>query len=50
MCRRFLADQADFSEENLRRAGIGRRFQNDEDRSVCIAEIAAYIRACQAEG
>ena len=50
MCRRFLADQADFSEENLRRAGIGRRFQNDEDRSICIAEIAAYIRSYQAEG
>ena len=50
MCRRFLADQADFSEENLRRAGIGRRFQNDENRSICIAEIAAYIRSYQAEG
>ena len=50
MCRRFLADQADFSEENLRGAGIGRRFQNDEDRSICIAEIAAYIRSYQAEG
>ena len=50
MCRRFLADQADFSEENLRRAGIGRRFQNDENRSICIAEIAEYIRSYQAEG
>ena len=30
MCRRFLADTEDFSEENLERAGIKRRFQNVE--------------------
>lgn len=28
MCRRFLADAKDFSEENLKEAGIGRRFLN----------------------
>ena len=47
MCRRFLADQKDFSEENLHKAGITRRFSNDSDRSECISEIAAYIRSIQ---
>lgn len=28
LCRRFLADSKDFSEENLRAAGIEKRFQN----------------------
>lgn len=42
MCRRFLADAADFSEENKRRAGIGRTFYNDRlDR--CLDEIIAYL-------
>lgn len=30
MCRRFLADTKDFSEENLKRAGIQERYENDE--------------------
>ena len=30
MCRRFLADAEDFSEEKLAQAGIGRRFANKE--------------------
>ena len=47
MCRRFLADQKDFSEENLHNAGITRRFSNDSDRSECIASIASYIRSIQ---
>ncbi len=34
MCRRFLADSADFSEENLEKAGIKKRFQNKNCRSV----------------
>ena len=43
MCRRFLADAEDFSEENLKRAGIDRMFYNDEvDR--CLEEIVAYLR------
>ena len=45
MCRRFLADQADFSEEKLEEAGIVRRFNNDEDRSICIGEVSDYIKA-----
>lgn len=45
LCRRFLADAADFSEEKLREAGIGRRFFNDMDRTLCMAEVAEYIRS-----
>jgi guanylate kinase len=42
MCRRFLADDEDFSEERLKAAGIARRFINDDlDRSV--REIREYI-------
>ena len=43
VCRRFLADQRDFSEENIKKAGIEKRFQNNEDRQVCMDEVAAYI-------
>ena len=32
MCRRFLADTKDFSEENLKRLGIGKRFYNQEKK------------------
>lgn len=42
MCRRFLADSKDFSEENIRDAGIGRRFQN-VDLEICLQEIKEYI-------
>ena len=42
MCRRFLADQADFTEEKIREAGITRRFVND-DLETCIRKIRDYI-------
>lgn len=42
MCRRFLADSEDFSEEKIREAGISRRFMND-DLESCLKEISAYI-------
>ncbi len=38
MKRRFLADNQDFSEENLRKAGIGKHYQNI-DLEGCIYEI-----------
>lgn len=47
MCRRFLADQRDFSTEKLREAGITKRFQNDEEREACIEQVAQYIREIQ---
>ena len=43
MCRRFLADQEDFSEEKIAAAGITRKFQN-VDLEECVEEIAEYIR------
>ncbi len=43
MCRRFLADTIDFSEVNLKRCGIDRRFQNVV-LEECIQEIMLYIQ------
>ncbi len=43
MCRRFLADQQDFSEENLSKAGITNRFNNNEDSAITSDNIAAFI-------
>lgn len=43
MCRRFLADDRDFSEENLKKAGITRTFENREKEQI-VADVAAYIR------
>lgn len=42
MCRRFLADAEDFSEEKLKEAGITRIFENDE-LERCVEEIKAYL-------
>lgn len=42
MCRRFLVDSEDFSEEKIQAAGIFRRFKND-DLENCLAEISSYI-------
>lgn len=42
MCRRFLADSADFSEERIAEAGIGVRFVNN-DLDQCLEEITNYI-------
>ena len=43
MCRRGLADEEDFSEENLERAGITKRFQNT-DLDQVTQEIASYMK------
>jgi len=43
LCRRFLADSADFSEENIQTAGIDKRFYNDELEN-CLQEISEYIK------
>lgn len=43
MCRRFLADSEDFSEERIAHAGITRRFVNDDLKS-CMEEIRSYLR------
>lgn len=44
MCRRFLADSADFSEEKIEEAGITRRFVNDNLRR-CMDDIRHYIES-----
>lgn len=43
MCRRFLADTQDFSEQNLQRLGITRRYVN-QDKQQCRKEIIEDIR------
>ena len=46
MCRRFLADAEDFSEEKLQQAGISKRFLNIELEN-CIKEIKNSIQKLQ---
>ena len=46
MCRRFIADSDDFSEENIEAAGITKRFEND-DFDQCLKEITNYINSFQ---
>ena len=43
LCRRYLADQEDFSEENLLRAGVVHRFENIETNRTA-AQIAEFIK------
>ena len=43
VCRRYLADEKDFSEENLQKAEITKRFLN-KDLDEVTQEIASYIR------
>lgn len=45
LCRRFLADCNDFSEEKLAAAGIVRRFSNNGDIEDCINEIISEMEA-----
>lgn len=42
LCRRFLADEADFSEEKLNQAGINKRYKNIVLKD-CLDEMAADI-------
>lgn len=43
MCRRFLADSKDFSEEKIAEAQVSKRFYNDS-LEKCLAEIVTYIQ------
>lgn len=43
MCRRFLADEQDFSPEKLKEAGIEKQFLNQELTDT-VTEITTYIR------
>ena len=43
MCRRFLADCEDFSEENIEKAGISKKYEN-MDFDKCLEEIREDIK------
>lgn len=43
MCRRFLADAEDFSDEKIRLAHINKRFYNI-DLDACFGEIVEYVQ------
>ena len=43
MCRRFLADSADFSKEKIKSAGIEDVFVND-DLEECIGKVKKYVK------
>ena len=45
LCRRYLADQEDFSEEKLEKNGIGIRFNNENIEVTC-KSILDYIGGC----
>jgi len=47
MCRRFVADSEDFSEDKLEAADLRRRFVND-DLNRCIEEISEFIKESRA--
>jgi guanylate kinase len=43
LCRRYLADEEDFKEDNLIRCGIKRRFLND-DLEMCLRDILDVVK------
>ena len=43
LCRRYLADAKDFSEENLEKAGVTSRFDN-HNLKKCLDEIIVFIK------
>ena len=47
VCRRYLADQKDYSEERLEWAGIRERFANNTELQDCFEKISDYIRSQQ---
>lgn len=49
LCRRYLADEKDFSEEKLKEAGIVRRYDNKDLRQCCDT-IAGDIRIEERRG
>lgn len=47
LCRRFLADSEDFSDEKLAAAGISRRFDNGGEFEDCLSEVVDFITSLQ---
>ncbi len=45
LCRRYLSDMQDFSEENLREAGISGEYRfNNQDLAYCTYKIKSFIQ------
>lgn len=44
LCRRYLADCADFSPERITEAGIERRFSNNGTLEACVEYVKHYVR------
>lgn len=44
ICRRYLADEEDFSEENLKKLNLSRRYSNI-DIHQCTAEVISHIKS-----
>ena len=44
MCRRFLADAKDFSEENINSMGIVKRYSNNGGLDECVGEIRKTLK------
>ncbi len=44
LCRRFIADCDDFSDERLKKAGINKSFSNNSTLEECISNIKSYIK------
>lgn len=45
LCRRFLADCEDFSEEKIQKADIKKRFFNNTTIEECLKEVEEYIQS-----
>ena len=45
LCRRFLADCDDFSEEKIQKADIKKRFFNNTTLEECLKEVEEYIQS-----
>ncbi len=43
LCRRFISDCEDFSDERLKNAGINKSFSNNSTLEECISNIKSYI-------
>ncbi len=49
LCRRFLADEKDFSNENLKKCGVSRSYVND-DLDRCVQSIKEMIKGYSNSG
>ena len=45
LCRRFLADSEDFSEEKIKQAGIDKERFCNEDLDKCLEQVREFIRS-----